>query len=180
VFAVAADFYDGILFDGLSGFIGCGRACWFASENYQIIVKLLDVCYLSFTFAATRKWTDPKARIVTAALFAYRLVGVALFFIFRTAPDIILLSECLRGLLFLLAFKAKTLAGMGIVGRSADRFIVLAVGPCEVLPWACSPRKRIHSVGVGLAGHSAGVKPPFHQMTACSSYRNPDSDRYNV
>ena len=70
VIAVLVDLGDLFLIAGidLGGF-----------PNYQAADKWLDQVYLALFLAVALRWRDPLARRIAVALYAYRLVGFALF-----------------------------------------------------------------------------------------------------
>lgn len=49
--------------------------------TYQRLDKLLDTYYLTFALYAAQTWANPLPRRAAAALFVYRLSGVALFLV---------------------------------------------------------------------------------------------------
>lgn len=48
-------------------------------RNYQAVDKWLDQLYLALFLVVALRWHDPLARRIAIALYAYRLVGFALF-----------------------------------------------------------------------------------------------------
>lgn len=71
VLAMALDGLDVVLVEFISdGGMG---------DRYHTLDKLLDLYYLSLEAWTVRRWANTRARTAALALFAYRVVGVALF-----------------------------------------------------------------------------------------------------
>jgi hypothetical protein len=51
-------------------------------DHYHQLDKILDLYYLGIEFWVSLKWTESLPRRVSIGLFAYRLIGVALFEVF--------------------------------------------------------------------------------------------------
>lgn len=70
--AIAADTTDIIIVEALGSEFG-------TAQRYQIFDKFFDLYYLALAFWVTRQWSEPLARRWAAALFLWRMSGLAVF-----------------------------------------------------------------------------------------------------